>query len=138
MLRIIQTKSAGGAKSYYSKSDYLSEGQELTGRWYGSAAKMLGLAGAVGKQEFDRLCDNEHPASGQQLTLRNTRGRTVGYDFNFHVPKGVSIAYEVLRDERILEAFSRAVDETMEEIDEHVAPSEAAYTVDQVCMMKQI
>ena len=117
MLRIIQTKSSSGAKSYYSKSDYLSEGQELTGYWYGKAAKWLGLHGTVEKECFDRLCDNRHPRSGDQLTIRNREGRTVGYDFNFHAPKGISVAYELLGDERILEAFNSAVDQTMEEIE---------------------
>ena len=121
MLRIIQTKSAGGAKSYYSKSDYLSEGQELTGYWYGKAAGLLGLEGTVGKQEFDRLCDNQHPTTGEQLTLRNSDGRTVGYDFNFHVPKGLSVAYELMGDDRVLDAFNQAVDATMHEIEDDAA-----------------
>ena len=47
MLRIIQSTNAGQAKSYYSSADYYSEGQELTGRWRGDAARMLGLAGDV-------------------------------------------------------------------------------------------
>ena len=119
MLRIIQSK--GGAKNYFTKSDYLSESQELSGKWYGKAAQMLGLEGEVGKQEFDRLCDNEHPDTGEKLTLRNRDGRTIGYDFNFHVPKGISIAYEIMGDERILDAFNQAVDETMHEIEHDAA-----------------
>jgi hypothetical protein len=47
MLRIIQNQSAAGAKSYYSKADYYSEGQELEGQWRGEGAKRLGLAGVV-------------------------------------------------------------------------------------------
>lgn len=117
MLRVIQTKSAAGAKSYYSQSDYLSEGQELVGRWGGKASQMLGLSGQVDKQSFDRLCDNLDPRSGERLTLRTNAERTVGYDFNFHVPKGLSLAYTLNRDDRILNAFRDSVDETMQEIE---------------------
>lgn len=117
MLRVIQTKSAGGAKSYYSKSDYLSEGQELTGIWGGKAAERLGLSGEVEKIHFDALCDNQNPQTGERLTARNKVDRTVGYDFNFHVPKGVSLAYLVNDDKRILKAFRESVEETMREIE---------------------
>ncbi|MEM9409985.1 MAG: MobF family relaxase [Planctomycetota bacterium] len=121
MLRITQSTSAKGAKHYYSRADYLSESQELTGQWYGKAAQLLGLSGEVEKSEFDRMCDNQHPFTKEQLTLRQSKGRTVGYDFNFHVPKGVSVAYEVLEDDRILDAFNDAVDATMHEIEKEAA-----------------
>jgi conjugative relaxase-like TrwC/TraI family protein len=118
MLRIIQNRAAAQAKSYYAHSDYLSESQELTGRWSGRSAQMMGLSGDVLKEHFDRLCDNLHPQSGQQLTLRTDSDRTTGYDFNFHLPKGVSLAYSMGKDERILEAFRESVDETMREVEE--------------------
>ena len=101
MLRIIQNSASASAKSYYAHSDYLSEGQELTGCWGGRTAQMLGLAGDVDKLSFDRLCDNLDPRSGNQLTLRTNSDRTVGYDFNFHLPKGVSLAYMLGQDERL-------------------------------------
>ena len=121
MLRIIQSKSAEAAKSYYSRADYLTDGQELSGNWRGKGAAMLGLTGLVEKQAFERLCRNEHPLTGKQLTERNRTGRTVGYDFNFHVPKGISVAYALLDDDRILTAFQDAVDETMVEIERDAA-----------------
>ncbi len=115
MLRIIQNQAPASAKSYYSQADYLGEGQERPGTWGGEGAAKQGLSGQVGKKEFDRLCDNLHPITGRQLTPRMRADRTVGYDFNFHCPKGVSLAYLMLRDERILEAFETSVDETMQE-----------------------
>ncbi len=117
MLRVIQTKSAEGAKSYYSRSDYLSEGQELVGKWGGKGAKMLGLTGEVDKQSFDRLCDNLDPRSGERLTLRTKENRSVGYDFNFHAPKCLSLAYLLNKDDRILDAFQSSVEDTMQEIE---------------------
>ena len=113
MLRIIQNTHAAGARSYYSTADYYSEGQELAGRWRGEAAARLGLEGLVKQADWDALCDNKHPQTGKRLTARTDTDRTVGYDFNFHVPKSVSLLYAMTRDERLLHAFRDAVDETM-------------------------
>jgi len=117
MLRIIQNQCAAGAKSYYSHADYFSEGQELTGNWGGKAAARLGLNGEVQRDDFAALCDNLDPRTGQRLTARTDQDRTVGYDFNFHCPKGVSLAYAFSQDERILAAFRASVRETMEELE---------------------
>lgn len=117
MLRVIQTKSAEGTKSYYSRSDYLSEGQELVGRWGGKGGQMLGLSGEVDKESFDRLCDNQHPETGERLTLRTKDNRSIAYDFNFHAPKRVSLAYLLNGDDRILDVFRLSVEETMQELE---------------------
>ncbi len=121
MLRIIQNTHVNGAKSYYSTADYYSEGQELTGRWRGEAARRLGLHGNVKQAEWDALCDNTDPRTGKQLTARLRKDRTIGYDFNFHVPKSVSILYGATRDERILEAFRDSVDSTMRAMEEEMS-----------------
>jgi conjugative relaxase-like TrwC/TraI family protein len=121
MLRIIQNTHVNGAKSYYSTADYYSEGQELTGRWRGEAARRLGLEGEVSKSDWESLCDNKHPHTGKQLTARLRKDRTIGYDFNFHVPKSVSILYGATRDERILEAFRDSVDSTMRAMEEEMS-----------------
>ena len=121
MLRIIPNTHVGGAKSYYSTADYYSEGQELTGRWRGEAASRLGLEGDVKQADWDALCDNVNPHTGDQLTARKNSERTIGYDFNFHVPKSLSLLYATTRDERILEAFREAVDGTMQDIEAEMA-----------------
>ena len=121
MLRITQNAHSAGAKSYYSTADYYSEGQELTGHWQGEAANRLGLEGNVKQAEWDALCDNQHPQTGKRLTGRTDTDRTVGYDFNFHVPKSVSLLYATTRDERLLDAFREAVDGTMHAMEAEMA-----------------
>jgi conjugative relaxase-like TrwC/TraI family protein len=117
MIRITQQDSASGAKRYYATADYYSEGQELIGSWGGQGAALLGLEGKVDKLSFERLCDNLHPQTGQQLTVRTRSERTVGYDFTFSVPKSVSLLYGMTGDREILAAFRSAVDETMREME---------------------
>lgn len=117
MLRIVQNSSAAGAKSYYSTADYYSEGQELVGVWRGSGARRLGLFGEVRKQDWDAMCDNLHPATGVRLTPRRRKPRRIGYDFNFHAPKSLSLLYGLTRDGRLLDAFRASVDETMRDIE---------------------
>lgn len=117
MLRIIQNNTPAGAKSYYSTADYYAEGQELVGLWRGDAAARLGLSGKVQQADWDALCDNLNPATGEALTPRRRADRRVGYDFNFHVPKSVSILYGLTRDERILDAFRESVGETMHDME---------------------
>lgn len=117
MLRIIQNNAAARAKSYYSTADYYTEGQELQGIWRGKGSTQLGLSGSVGKENRDALCDNRNPQTGRALTARQKQERRVGYDFNFHVPKSVSLLYGLTKDERILEGFRESVDATMQDME---------------------
>lgn len=120
MLRMFQNSQPAGAKSYYSTADYYTEGQELTGVWRGEGAKLLGLEGNVKQADWDALCDNRHPATGEQLTARMKQDRTVGYDMNFHVPKSVSLLYAMTKDQRILDAFRDAMNGTMQDIEKEI------------------
>ncbi len=117
MLRIIQNNSAAGAKSYYSTADYYTEGQELEGHWRGQGAERLGLSGTIRSESWDALCDNKHPQTNESLTLRRKEERRVGYDFNFHVPKSVSLLYGLTKDERLLDAFRDSVEATMQDME---------------------
>lgn len=117
MLRMIQSTNAARARSYYSSADYYSEGQELAGVWRGKGAGRLGLEGDVRPDDWDALCDHRNPATGLPLTQRRKTDRSVGYDFNFHAPKSVSLLYSLSEDPRILDAFKDAVDRTMQDME---------------------
>ncbi len=121
MLRVHVSKSAGQAKSYFSKEltrgDYYFGEQEVVGLWGGKAAEALGLSGDVTQTEFNRLIDNQHPETEEQLTARQKANRRAGFDFTFSAPKALSVLYEYSGDERLLEAFRSAVHETMEDIE---------------------
>jgi conjugative relaxase-like TrwC/TraI family protein len=119
MLRITQQRHASAAKAYYAakNADYYLEDQELVGAWGGIGTRLLGLEGTVGKAEFDLLCENRDPRTGERLTPRRKSERTVGYDFTWSVPKSVSLLYALTEDKQLLDAFRQAVDETMRELE---------------------
>ncbi len=110
------------AREYFEEhlcvGDYYDEGQRVAGEWVGVGAERLGLAGKVRADDFLRLCENQHPATGEKLTpeLKTTRikdGQTVAdrrifYDFTFSPPKSVSLAGFLGDDERIFKAHGRA------------------------------
>jgi conjugative relaxase-like TrwC/TraI family protein len=110
------------AKDYYtqhlSPGDYYAkEATEMKGIWHGRGAEMLNLSGEVRQEDYYRLCDNINPATGEQLTPRTKDDRRVLTDFTFDAPKGVSLAYELGGDERILDAFRDSIRETMAEME---------------------
>jgi conjugative relaxase-like TrwC/TraI family protein len=117
MLRITPSTSSQRARSYYSTADYYTQGQELTGVWRGQAALLLGLSGTIDQRDWDHLCDNLDPRSGDRLTARTSANRRVGYDFNFHVPKSLSVLHAFTQDVRLLDAFNQSVEETMCDIE---------------------
>jgi conjugative relaxase-like TrwC/TraI family protein len=111
------------AREYFdehlSVGDYYEEGQRVAGEWIGLGAERLNLSGKVRAEDFLRLCENQHPATGERLTpeLKTTRiqdGQTVAdrrifFDFTFSPPKSVSLAGFLGEDKRIFEAHARAV-----------------------------
>ncbi len=123
------------AREYFEEhlcvGDYYDEGQRVAGEWAGLGAERLGLSGKVRAEDFLRLCENQHPATGEKLTpeLKTTRtqdGRTVAdrrifYDFTFSPPKSVSLAGFIGDDKRVLQAHARAVREALKHFEAFAA-----------------
>lgn len=120
MLRITQNTSVEGAKSYYKTSDYYTNDQERPGIWRGEAAKQLGLVGEVQQSDWNRMCENRHPQTGESLTARTNSTRRVGWDFTFNAPKGLSVLYAETQNEILVDAWRDAVDWTMRLIEAEV------------------
>lgn len=120
MLRVTTQLSSAAAKAYFSTADYFTEGQELQGLWRGRGAESLGLAGTITQKDWDALCENRDPRTDQKLTARTKSQRRVGWDFTFSVPKSVSLLHALTNDDRILDAFNGAVDETMLDIEREI------------------
>lgn len=121
------------AKGYFeehlSVGDYYAENERVQGEWLGKGAELLNLAGAVTRDEFLALCDNQHPQSGELLTQRRNSvrrssdetevaNRRVFYDFTFSPPKSVSVAALVAGDERIVTAHKEAVKLALMELEQ--------------------
>jgi conjugative relaxase-like TrwC/TraI family protein len=123
------------AEEYFAEhlavGDYYDEGQRVSGDWIGLGAERLGLSGKVRAEDFLRLCENQHPATGEKLTpeLKATRmqngnpvaDRRIFYDFTFSPPKSVSLAGYLGDDKRIFQAHDRAARVALKHFEEFAA-----------------
>jgi conjugative relaxase-like TrwC/TraI family protein len=139
MLTISKPLSSGQAQTYHAKEftspdqSYWSRGQNVTGEWQGRLAERFGLSGAVGAEEFARLSEGQHPATGEQLVrhrqaheYQNADGKTVtsvehraGWDATFSAPKSVSLTALVGGDDRVRMAHREAVTAALTELERY-------------------
>ena len=139
MLTISKPLTAGQAQSYHQKEftsteqSYWAGGQEIKGAWQGRLAEQYGLRGAVGAEEFSRLCQGQHPVTGEQLVrhrasfrYENAAGKTVttaahraGWDATFSAPKSISLTALVGGDERVREAHRESVRLALNELERY-------------------
>ncbi len=123
--------SLRNAKDYFREhlgvGDYYAHDHAVAGEWLGLGAERLGLRGKVSEAHFLRLCEGQHPATGERLTQRmNTKritddgqtvvNRRVFYDFTISPPKSVSVV-ALLQDDRILALHDRAVRHAVSELE---------------------
>jgi conjugative relaxase-like TrwC/TraI family protein len=139
MLTISKPLSASQAQTYHVKEftaaeqNYWKQGDTIQGEWQGKLAEKLGLAGLVGAQEFARLSEGQHPATGEQLVrhrkvheYQSEDGKTVapvehraGWDATFSAPKSVSLTALVGGDNRVREAHREAVSVALNELERY-------------------
>lgn len=121
-------KNLATAREYFRQhlvqGDYHSQGQTVAGHWFGQGAERLGLdAGTVvAEASFARLCDNQHPATGEKLTVRKRqKDHRVFYDFTVSAPKSVSIMALVVGDQRLLAAHDEACQAALTQMEQVAA-----------------
>jgi conjugative relaxase-like TrwC/TraI family protein len=117
MLRISEHQTATTIRQFYATARYYNQGLGIVGTWGGLGAQRLGLRGTVTRSPLERLCDNGHPATGKQLTVRIVPNRTVAYTFRFSLSKSVSLLYGLYQEGSIVDAFRAAVTSTMMEME---------------------
>jgi conjugative relaxase-like TrwC/TraI family protein len=123
----IPQKNRGVAESYFdehlSHNDYYTQGVSQAGHWIGTGAEQLGLkpGEVVTREAFLRLCDNQHPETGQQLTPQQFRERRIYFDFVCSPPKSVSILAVTMNDSRIIEAHKEASGLALRELEQFAA-----------------
>jgi conjugative relaxase-like TrwC/TraI family protein len=123
----IPQKNRTVAESYFdehlSHNDYYTQGESQAGHWIGNGAQQLGLkpGEVVTREAFLRLCDNQHPETGQQLTPQQFRERRIYFDFVCSPPKSVSILAVTMNDRRIIEAHKEASGIALRELEQFAA-----------------
>jgi conjugative relaxase-like TrwC/TraI family protein len=123
----IPQKHRAGAETYFdehlSHNDYYTQGQTQHGQWIGAGVERLGLkpGEAVTRDEFLRLCDNQHPLSDEQLTPQHFKDRRIYFDFVCSPPKSVSILALTMNDRRIIEAHKEASTIALRELEQFAA-----------------
>jgi conjugative relaxase-like TrwC/TraI family protein len=140
MVTLSKPISSGQAQAYHkeefanAKENYYTEGERVRGEWQGQLAERWGLQGEVQEQQFARLSEGQHPATGEQLVrhqtareYENERGETVrsmehraGWDATFSAPKSVSLTALVGGDDRVREAHRESVKVALDEMERYV------------------
>lgn len=128
MLSMSNVTSAAAASSYYAEDNYYSQDEnQAKSVWEGKGAESLGLAGAVGTEDFEKILSGE--VGGQQLgrvTGKDAEGKLErehrsGYDITLSAPKSVSIVAEVGGRGDVREAHEAAVSKVLEYLEKNFA-----------------
>jgi conjugative relaxase-like TrwC/TraI family protein len=137
MLTISKPLSAGQAQTYHAKEftakeqNYWSERGVIQGEWQGRLAARFGLAGTVSAEDFAKLSQGQHPASGEQLVrqrasyeYQDADGKTVktmehraGWDATFSAPKSISLTALVGGDTNVRRAHRESVRVALEQLE---------------------
>src|ERR1700685_3169367 len=139
MLTISSAISAGQAQNYHQKEftakeqNYWSQRGVIAGEWQGQLAGKFGLAGAVTAEDFARLSQGQHPATGEQLVrqrasyeYKDPDGKTVktmehraGWDATFSAPKSISLTALVGGDDNVRTAHRESVRVALEQLEHY-------------------
>ncbi|HFD2631648.1 TPA: MobF family relaxase, partial [Escherichia coli] len=113
---------AGGGAGYYTSQDNYYFLGSMQSRWLGEGAKLLQLEGPVDAFRLDELIAGRLPNG---VSLERMEGginvHRSGYDLTFSAPKSVSVLIALYGENRLLEAWNRAVSETLKEVESLVS-----------------
>ena len=139
MITMSKPISASQAREYHkeefanARDNYYTEGDHVRGEWQGQLAQRYGLHGEVNEEQFARLAEGQHPATGEQLVRHQTareyvneQGQTMrtmehraGWDATFSAPKSVSLTALVGGDDRVKEAHRESVRVALNEMEKY-------------------
>jgi conjugative relaxase-like TrwC/TraI family protein len=116
MFSAVVHKELAAAEGYFvehlAQNDYYAAGEIRPGQWIGVGAELLGLSAGqnVSREQFYALCENQHPQTGERLTLRQNEKdkRRVFFDFTCSPPKSVSVLAVAMNDQRLVEAHEES------------------------------
>lgn len=127
MFSAVAHKNLAGAEGYFvehlSQNDYYTADEIHPGQWIGTGAERLSLGGQVTREQFYALCENQHPQTGDQLTLRQNAKdeRRVFFDFTCSAPKSVSVLAVTMNDQRLVAAHEEAAKAAFRELETFAA-----------------
>ncbi len=102
--------------------DYLTQDSQSEMIWMGKGSERLSLHGHVEMEHFVRLCQGQHPATGEKLLMRDKgKQRRLCFFGQMSAPKDVSIALLVGGDERIRVWWEEAMRDVAHEIERAIA-----------------
>ena len=90
------------------------------GRWAGTAAAGLGLAGPVDPDGFRRLLEGRHPATG--VVLGSGRTTVAAFDLTFSAPKSASVLFALGGADvasAVVAAHAQAVEGSLSYLEQH-------------------
>lgn len=137
MLTMSKAIGAAQARDYYQREyTNVSESysaEHLSGEWHGRLAEEWGLQGSVEREHYERLCDGQHPLTGEELVRHapartyvnrygdkiTSSGHRAGWDLTFSAPKSVSLSAVAAGDDRVRQAHRESVDKALDEVERY-------------------
>ncbi len=108
MLSLANIAKSASYSSYYENEDYYSrdvKDEMSRGEWFGSGALDLGFVGRIERDHFRELLKGRLPNGCIIGSNRNGKFvHALGVDLTFSAPKSVSIAAQLLEDDRVYRA----------------------------------
>lgn len=120
-VRSIPAGSGGSAIAEYyeglAREDYYTSGGEPPGKWVGSYAEKLGIAGKqVERGQLETAFAGYHPTTGGKIANNAGERHKPGYDLTFSAPKSVSVVWATADDatrRAISDAQQKAVERAL-------------------------